>query len=565
MTPRFSHILIAFVSGSACLAQNFDKLGKKDMVTVGGGFNYNGIFYQASGIPDRRKPYTWFFNGNLNINILDVSLPFTYSYSNLSSSYTQPFNMAGCAPNYKWAKAYIGYNSMNFSPYTLAGHVFLGGGIELTPGKWKIAGMYGRLKKAAEFDPLAVAGEQMSYRRMGHGAKVGYENNGYGLHVIYFSARDEVESLRFTPPNALVLPEENTVVSINGKTRITKLFSLEAEYALSGVTRNAGSEAGAATQPNKLPLLFSMNATSQFFSAYKGALSFTKSIVTVAVNYEHVQPNYRTLGAYFFNNDLENITVAPSLRLLKGKLNLAANAGYQRNNLDKSKFTTNSRMIGALNMSYMPGTRFSLSGMYSNFTTYTNVRPVTDPYYQQTAADTLSFYQVNQNANASCTYNIPGASLRHSFVLASSYQVSNQKQSSVKQPATTVLNGNFVYNITFIKTKWSSALTFNYNRIDNLAGNTLYMGPGLTLGKSFFKNMVRFSLANIFNQAFSNSTVTALVLSERASLTFTPKVDKKYGKPSLSLSAMYTDKFRTAVQKNSFREFTGMANLNYSF
>lgn len=547
-------------------AQNLEKIGKKDMVTVGGGLNYNGIFYHADGIADRRKPYTWFFNGSLTFNVLDVSLPFTYSYSNLSATYTQPFNMASCAPSYKWVKTYIGYTSMNFSNYTLAGHVFLGGGMELTPGNWKIAGMYGRLKKAVEFDALTESDEAMSYRRMGYGAKAGYEKNGYGFTLVCFSAKDDVRSLHFVPPNTTALPEANTAVSVSGKTRITRLFSLEAEYALSALTRNLYSDAPApASLANRLPLIFSMNSTSQFFSAYKTSLAFNKKIFSVAVNYEYIAPNYRTLGAYFFNNDLENITLAPSLRLLQGKLNIAASAGYQHNNLDKSKFSTSSRLIGSGNISYVPGQKFALNALYSNFTTYTNIRPVTDPYYQQSAADTLNFFQVSQNGGLSCTYNIPGVTLRHSFALTSSYQVSSQKQGTVEQPVTTVLNGNLCYNLAFIKSKWSGALTYNYNRIGSAAGTTLYLGPGITLGKSFANNLLRFNLSNIFNQAYAGSQVTALVLSERASLTFAPKVDKKYGKPSVSVSAMYTDKFKTTVQKSAFREFTGMVNLNYSF
>ncbi len=536
------------------------------MVTVSGGLNYNGIFYNSDGINNRRPPYSWFFNGNVTVNILDVSLPFTYSYSNLSSSYTQPFNMAGCTPTYKWIKTYLGYTSMSFSNYTLAGHIFLGAGAELTPKNWKISAMYGRLKKAIEYDAVTQSDELMSYQRMGYGAKVGYEKNGYGFNVIYFSAKDNPGSLKFTPPNTNVLAQENTVVSINGKTKITKLFTLEAEYALSGLTRNLQSDALTSTpQINKLPLIFSMNSTSQFFSAYKSSLGFTKNIFSLAVNYEYISPNYKTLGAYYFNNDLENFTLSPSLRLFKGKFNISGNAGYQHNNLDRSKFSTNKRFISSGNIAFMPNQKFSLNAMYSNFTTYTNIRPITDPYYQKTAADTLNFYQVSQNGSATATYNLSKIALRHTFVLTSSYQVSNQKQGSITQPATTVLNGNFSYNISFVKSKWSTAFTYNYNRIENFVSTTLYMGPGITLGKSFAKNLLRVNIANIFNQAYTGQKVTALVLSERASLTFTPKVDKKYGKPSISVSAMYTNKFKTDLQKNAFKEFTGMVNLNYSF
>lgn len=566
MLFRKDILLILALLPRMLLSQNIEKIGKKDMVTVGGGLNYNGIFYNADGINNRRPPYSWFFNGNLNINVLDVSLPFTYSYSNLSSSYTQPFNMSSCNPNYKWIKTYIGYTSMNFSNYTLAGHIFLGGGFDLTPGNWKISGMYGRLNKGIEYDAAAQSDQQMSYKRMGFGGKIGYEKNGHGLNIIYFSAKDDPNSLHFIPANTQVLPQENTVVSVGGKTRLTKIVTLETEYALSGLTRNLNSEAfDPALQKNQLPLIFDPKSTSQFFAAYRSSIGITKNIFSLNLNYEHIDPNYKTLGAYYFNNDLENITIAPALRLFNGKLNFAANSGIQHNNLDKSKFSTNKRFITSGNISYVPSSKLVVSAAYSNFTNYTRVRPVTDPYYQRTPADTLSFYQVSQNANASATYNFGNSAMRHAITLVGTYQVSNQKQGNTTAPAVSVVNGNISYNMNFTKSKINAGLTGNYNEIKSFSGTTSYIGPGIILGKSFLNNTLRFNLSNIFNQSITNSQVNAMVLSERASLSFTPKTNKKYGKPSVSLNAMYTDKMATAQQTKGFKEFTGTVNLNYTF
>ncbi|MGZ4040832.1 MAG: hypothetical protein ACXVNR_09730, partial [Bacteroidia bacterium] len=369
------HITILLCATFQLHSQNLEKIGKKDMITVGGGLNYNGIFYNADGIQNRRPPYSWFFNGNLNINILDVSLPFSYSYSNLSSNYTQPFNMTSCAPSYKWIKTYMGYTSMNFSNYSLAGHIFLGGGVDLTPGNWKISAMYGRLNKAVEYDAVNQSDALMSYKRMGYGAKVGYEKDGHGLNLIYFSAKDDPNSLHFVPSNSAVLPQENTVISASAKTKLFSILTIQGEYALSGLTRNLNGESYYdAEQKNPMPLFFNPKSSSQFFSAYKSSIGFSKSVFSLNFNYEHIDPNYKTLGAYFFNNDLENITIAPSLRLLKGKLNLSANTGYQHNNLDKTKFSLNKRFVSSGNLNYAPSSKFIFNVSYSNFTSFTRVR-----------------------------------------------------------------------------------------------------------------------------------------------------------------------------------------------
>ena len=98
---KLLHILFLFCcSGGMLRAQNLEKVGKKDMITVSGAMNLNSILYDAYGFTPRRDPFTWYFNGSLNVNILDVSLPFTYSYSNQHGTYTQPFNMQSCSPKY---------------------------------------------------------------------------------------------------------------------------------------------------------------------------------------------------------------------------------------------------------------------------------------------------------------------------------------------------------------------------------------------------------------------------------------------------------------------------------
>ena len=119
MRGALFYILFLCVYVGLVHAQNLDKIGKKDMVKVGGGLNYSSVFYNADGIPNRRQPFTWFLNGNINVSVLDVSLPFTFNYSNNQVAYTQPFNIQSFNPTYKWIKGYAGITSMNFSQYTL--------------------------------------------------------------------------------------------------------------------------------------------------------------------------------------------------------------------------------------------------------------------------------------------------------------------------------------------------------------------------------------------------------------------------------------------------------------
>lgn len=560
-------LISALFSALTLPAQNLDKLGKKGMVTVSGGLNVNSLFYHANGIANRRDPFTWYANGNVTVNVLDVSLPFNYSYSNNQSKFTQPFNMTSFTPTYKWAKAYIGYTSMNFSQYTLAGHIFLGAGVELSPNNWKIAAMYGRLKKPVEYDAINESDLDMSYKRMGSGAKVGYEKNGYGLGITWFNAKDDIYSLKYTPANTQITPQENTVVGFNGKARITKYVSLDGEYAISGITRNllALNEEGS-TSLNKLPVIFNNKSTSQFFQAYKTSLNFGAGIFKVGLNYEHVDPDYKTLGAYFFNNDFENITVSPAISLLKNKLSVAVNTGFQKNNLDKTKLSTTKRWIGSANVTFAPNPKWNFSAGYSNFTSFTNVRPVSDPYYIRTPADTLNFYQLSQNANGTISHNFGKTSVKKAIVFTANYQVSGDKTADTKGIPNRIYTGNLSYSFNFTKTKTSLTFGANANQAESSFAKSLYAGPTIALGKGLLNNTIKTSLGLVYNWGYVNNKTNSSVINSRASLAYNPKVaNKKLGKPSITLGVVYVQKLKTAVQAVSFNEFTGNLALGYSF
>src|SRR5690606_6444178 len=176
---RLAVLAVAVSLTGIAYGQNLEEIGLKKGINFNGSINLNTVGYHVTGIEQRRDPFNWFLTGSLNVDLFGYSAPLSFSYSNTNKSFSQPFNQFSFAPSYKWAKAYIGYNSMTFSNYTLAGHIFLGGGLELSPGNWRISTMYGRLKKEVPFhleDSLRY--HDASYKRMGYGLKLGYESNG---------------------------------------------------------------------------------------------------------------------------------------------------------------------------------------------------------------------------------------------------------------------------------------------------------------------------------------------------------------------------------------------------
>ncbi|HET6224781.1 MAG TPA: hypothetical protein VFF27_00785 [Bacteroidia bacterium] len=547
-------------------SQNLEKIGAKDMLKVNGGLNFNSIFLNSNNPNSTRAPFSWYLNGNVTLSVLDWSIPFSYSYSNQHSTYSQPFNQYGLAPTYKWIKAYAGWSNMSFSQYTFSGYPFLGGGVELTPNNWKIALMYGRLKKAIEYDAINETDRDMSFKRMGMGAKVGYEKSGYGLNLTWFHAKDDVNSLTFIPETTQIQPQENTVVSAAAKAPVTKFFNLETEYALSGFSRNIFADEAPKGSNNKLPFIFKPRTSSEFYSAFKSSLTFNSKFISCGINYERIDPNYKTLGIYYMNNDIENITLSPQFRLFKSKLNVSVNAGVQHNNLNKEKLSTMRRVVGSGTIAFVPNQKWNFNASYSNFTSYTRNRPVTDPFYITSPADTMKFYQVSQTGNGTVSHNFGNEKRRNIITLMSAYQVSRQEVGSVTSDPTKMLNGNISYGLQFVPTKLMVSVCVNANTTKAPGANAAFVGPGINVGKSFFQNTMNCTLGSIYNLSYLNEASNGSALNERLSVTYSPKLkDKKFGKPTAGLSVNYVTRKTTQVNSRSLNELTINANISYAF
>jgi hypothetical protein len=393
-------ILFLLFLSFACFSQNLESIGKASPLKISGGFNATGIGYAASGLTARRDPFNYFLTGNLNFEIYGMSVPLTFSYSNQNASFRQPFNQFSIAPSFKWAKAYLGYHNLTYSSYSLVGHIFSGAAIELTPNKFRFSAMYGRLNQAVEED--TIRNTLPAFRRMGFAVKAGYGDNQNSIDIVLFRAQDEINSLQTVPVKSQILPAENLVLSMLGRKKLGQHFSFIGEVATSAITRDTRVEKIELEKPNAFSYvggLFTPRASSEYYNALKSSLAYTGNLINIQLNYERVDPGYQSLGAYFFNNDIENITVSTSVRLLKNKLDLSANVGTQRNNLNETKVSGTNRTIAAFNFNYNPNQKWNANGSYSNFTTFTRVRPRFDPFFKNDL-DSLNFYQINQNATS---------------------------------------------------------------------------------------------------------------------------------------------------------------------
>ena len=500
------------MSSTYCFSQsiNFDQLDKEKWLRYNGGISANGIFYDGTA---NRQDLTYYLTGNLNFNIAGLyNIPLSFTYSNQEFNFPSPFsfNRLSLHPSYKWATAHLGDVSMTFSPYTLSGHQFTGGGFDLNPeGKLQVSAMYGRLLRATEYGSIAQGGIT-SYKRMGYGIKSAYDFEFMKLGVIVFKASDEENSIENAFPIEFDLsPKENAVVSFESDFRVLDKANIHIEYAISGVTEDTRQTE---KRPNGglLSFLLKENISTNYYNALNASFNYPAGNGVLGVGYERIDPDYKTLGAYYFNNDLENITVNVSQTIFNNKLNLSVNAGLQQDNLDKAKTADQQRIVSAVNANLTASEKLTLTGSYSNFQSYTNIRDQFD-YINQVGAfdnvDTLNYRQISQNANLGINYILKKTEQKQqSSTLNLVYQNSTNQQEgeTIEGGANSFYNGTAGYTLGYPDKNLTLSLAANTSYTTTGEDKSLTLGPTLSVGKQFFDKQLRTNLSSSYNSSYSN-------------------------------------------------------------
>ncbi len=542
-------------------AQDLGAIGEARPITISGSFSGSNVLYGSSGA-SRRDPFSYFLSGSLNVSVYGLSVPLSVNYSNQQTTFHQPFNQYGLSPTYKWATAHLGWRSMNFSSYTLAGHTFLGAGLELNPGRWRVGGMYGRLNRAVEHDTTEQSGSILTYQRYGYGAKLGYGSATDYIDLIVFKGQDDPTSIAAPPEELNVLPGENLVFGVNVAKRLFKRVSFTGEWASSAYTRDvragkASPVAGSIYQ--KLGGLFTPRLSSTYHQAYKGILHYAGSHYGLQLGYERVDPGYQTMGAYFFNNDVENITVGGNTQLLNSKVTVALQTGVQRNNLDGNEINQQRRLVNSLNLGYSPTAAWNFSGSYSNFTTNSRRAPRLNEIVNTTDTLTLDFVQVTDNANFSTSYNGKQGENSYAISLNTSYQVANERQGQqVTDRQSRFYNGNLAYSYRIAAADVGFTASLNANRNADPEVSSTALGPAVSVNKSFYEKKLRATWSSSYNRYLSAGTATGDVVNMRINTSYNMK------KNNFTLSLMALRRGQQSAA-NPFIEFTGTLGYSYSF
>ena len=516
-------IAILFFNEKALQAQDFTDLKNAKAVTLSGSLqirnvNINSSRYQIPKINTDAKNVL-LLGGDLNVNIYGIDVPLSFIFSNGEKSFNQPFNQYGASPKYKWLTIHAGYRNLNYNQFTLAGYTMLGGGFDATPGKWRIGAMYGRLARATTIDTISGTLQPFSFTRKGLAAKIGYGSDNNFFEISAIKANDDANSVDFNIDavnkryNNNITPAENLATGFKSKITIVKKLFVETELGLSIYTRDVNNKTdlgmiNSQALINSIKKLVLINATTEYYKAIQAAIGYQEKNWTLKLKYIRIDPEYKSMGAYFLNSDVQNITIAPTVRFLKNKLNIGSSIGIQNDNLNGNKRTTAHRTIGSLNINAQVNKHFNISSNFSNYS-------VNQTPNITRLADTLRITQTTQNISVTPMYYFTTKNIQHTIVFTANYNKLNDYNDSYAanqysrdiNATTAFLN----YNLNYLPHQIGVTVGLNYSNIMGTAIADDNKGATLGLNKSFFKNKLQLRTAATYLNGKRNNQLTTSV------------------------------------------------------
>ncbi len=525
---------------------------------VGGGISANGFFFATDRPNAQRVPFSYVLSGNVNVLLLNtIAVPLSFSISDRSRDFRQSINQFGISPQYKWMKFHLGYRNISFSKYTLAGHTFLGVGFEGERSIFRFGAIYGQFLRPIQLDTANIQNTLPVYRRKGYAVKFGVGKPQNFVDLVFFKGKDLINSIDSLPPSVAVSPAENSVVGLITHQTILKIISLDAEYALSAYTldmRQPEIDVPQFPLINNLKALYRPRTSSQLLTAADVRLGLRLKWGQLAVQYTRVEPDYKSMGSFFFNTDVENLTLSPSWSMLKNRLRMSASYGVQRNNLMFTKANNTNRRIGALNVAYTPNNWYNVTATYNNF-------EFNQAAVSERIGDTLKLVQVSQNGALNNNFNFGTGPVRHNLNLGLTYQVFND-QNNLTPSSNGTQSWNAMVNYRYIDTPSNIGLNggLNVNTFSREGANTVRYGVNVGVNKSLSNKKANLNANGSFFRNYTNNKPDSNTLTFRLGGNY--RVDKHH---SLVLHANYINRMASVDGGRSFNEVLTNLGYNYSF
>ena len=407
--------------------------------------------------------------------------------------------------------------------------------------------MAGRLLKRVDAAPN-LPSLQVGYERWGYGLKTRYEGSKFALGANLFTAKDKAGQVSFDADALGIHPKSNVALGVEGSLSLIKGLKLSLEYGLSRMQQDQRS------------------SEITYYHALKADLAYSFLGNTLSVGYERIDPDYETLGAYYFNNDYENWRLNYSRSFFTNKLSLALSGGIQRDDLAGQKQERNRRFVGAAQIGFNPSETFSASVSLSSFQSYRNLKSSFDYINAQTPydnLDTLRFTQLSNSLDADVSWRLKQSETQTQTLSANlSYQEAADKQGDYIQPGQLTRFMNLGANYSLDLTSIDLTLVGGFNASSNYADRKtmLTLGPSLSVNKRFLKKQLTTGLSLSYNETQEAGHRMAQVYNLRASAGY-----RFWSKHGLNASLAYQGRQFSSVPNRQSSSFTSELSYSYSF
>jgi len=552
MSSRVLFLCLLFPAFCTLPAQDLGSIKDEKKLSVNGQLGASMVFYNVEGRDANRPAFSWMLIGNPVLTIYGITFPFSFTVSEQERSFQQPFNRFGVSPSYKWAKLHLGYRNVSFSKYTLGGHTILGAGGEFSPGKFRIGVMYGQLLRPVPFNSILYSQTQQvpSYRRNGLAFRFGYGTATNSADVIIFRGSDVAGSIADT--SQLLLPASNTVISFLTHQKLLKDFVFDLEFANSIYTedKRLDGEPGMTLIPliNKL---IETNVSTISSNAIDASFGYDTKPFDLKVRFRQIDPGFRSMGTYFMQSNVRNITIEPSVSLAADKYLFAGSLGFQRDNLKESLAHQTNRTIGSVRVSANPVKWYRADINFSNYDI--------DQKAGLNPLDPLStINQISQTtSNISLVQNLSfnSKSLSQNIMVTLNDQVMTDHVSNTGNTyKTLVAMGSYI--IGYMPLKISMALTYSYSTFDMPSMVSTFHGPAATLSASLLKSRISIAVAGSRLSNILDNNLSGHITSGSFSTTY------KITKMHMVRARLYVN---NSTGTNSFTETKGEFGYGFIF
>ncbi|HRZ41482.1 MAG TPA: hypothetical protein P5228_02135 [Bacteroidales bacterium] len=551
-------LLAGLISATAfqTVGQQLEGIAGQKPFTLHGNFGVNLLGYSVQGIDDRMPPWNLLLSAQATASVYGVAIPFSFRYSGKKIEYGQPFNQFGLSPQYKWLTLHGGYRTLRFSDFTLAGHSFLGGGVEMNPGKFRFGFVYGRfMDQVQEISPALDTLNRFS--RKGLAMKIGAGNANRFIDFLVLRIQDDTTSFPDSLVNPGITPAQNVVLGINTRLPLGKKLMFETEVAGSVYASNMKAHGFEAVE--ELPSwignnsILKINVSSEFATAIRSSLLFKEKNFSSKLEYRRIDPDYKSMGAYYFTTDVEQATIAPSVTLFKRKLLVRGSVGVQRDNLRNTKKATTVRAISSASVSFNPVPAFGLDVNYSNYSN--NQRPGTLPLI-----DSLKQYHTTANFSVTPRVLLVRPEKQHLlFLVVSRMELNDKNAWTALYTENRALILNLNYNLNLVKRNLTILGGLIHNRLENSTINL--QTTGLTAGIS--KSLLEARLQAGWNNSlvFNHSGQEGFIYTTNMQATY--QINKHH---NLRIGLYLTSaKYKDETQNPSFHETKGDFGYVYTF